>query len=161
MKHRAFWVRFFLVASLLTAAAIFWFSAQKGADSQTMSDGITVQAARIVRPDFDRLPPETQLSLLETVSYVVRKCAHFLEFMLLGFNLMGFFRLWRIEGKALSALGLAWLAGTLYAVTDELHQLFVNERSAAALDVMIDSGGALTGALVMAALLTLVLRRIK
>lgn len=159
MKHRAFWVRFFLVASLLTAAAIFWFSAQQGADSQMMSDGITLRAARIVRPDFEQLPPETRLSFLETVSYVVRKCAHFLEFMLLGFNLMGFYRLWRWEKKPLSALGLSWLTGALYAATDEIHQLFVSQRTAAVLDVLIDSAGALTGALAMGALLAIILRR--
>lgn len=159
MKHRAFWVRFFLIASLLTAAAIFWFSAQQGADSQSMSDGITIQAARFMKPDFDRLSPDARLSFLETVSYVVRKCAHFLEYALLGFNLMGFYRLWRWEKKPLNTLGLSWLTGTLYAATDEVHQLFISERSAAVIDVLIDSAGALTGALVMAALLALILRR--
>ena len=159
MKHRAFWVRFFLVASLLTAALIFWFSTQEGVESQALSDGVTLQAARIVKPDFEQLPPDTRMSFLETVSYVVRKCAHFLEFTLLGFNLTGLYRAWRWEKKPLNALGLALLTGALYAATDELHQLFISQRSAAVLDVLIDSAGALTGALVMTGLLALALRR--
>ena len=30
MKHPKFWARFFLIAAIVTAALIFWFSAQKG-----------------------------------------------------------------------------------------------------------------------------------
>lgn len=159
MRHRAFWVRFFLVASLATAAMIFWFSAQKGVSSQAMSDGVTLRAARIVRPDFEQLPPETRQSFLESLSVVIRKSAHFLEFALLGFNLAGFYRLRRQDRPSRAALGASWLTGTLYAITDELHQLFVNERAAAVLDVAIDSAGTLAGALVALAVLMLVIKQ--
>ena len=56
MKHRVFWARFFLVAALVTAALIFWFSAQKGEKSQLMSDGITLRVAHILKPDFKEMP---------------------------------------------------------------------------------------------------------
>ena len=39
--------------------------------------------------------------------------------------------------------------GTLYAVTDELHQGFVGGRHPAVLDVCIDSSGVIAGVLVM------------
>ena len=157
-KHRTFWIRFFLVASLLTAAMIFWFSAQQGPESQMMSDGVTLQVAPIVRPDFVSMPAPARASFLETLSVVVRKCAHFLEYALLGFNLSCLFRLWRESWPPVAAHGVAWLIATLYAATDEAHQLAVSQRSGALLDVLIDSGGALTGALVAALCLLLIER---
>ena len=159
MKHQKFWSGFFLAAALLTAALIFYFSAQKGVDSQAVSDGLTLQVARIIRPDYAQMPVQAQQSFLEMLSTLVRKCAHFCEFALLGFNLMGHLRLRDLSMDPRACRLQSWLIATLYAMTDELHQLFINERSAQVLDVLIDSAGALTGALVMTGLMALVLRR--
>ena len=148
MKHRIFWTRFFLAATLATAALIFFFSAQQGPDSAALSDGVTLQVAKVVNPDFNDLSPVQKLSFLEQLSAIVRKCAHFGEFALLGFNLLCWLWLRRWRRPALGALPPAWGIATLYAGTDELHQMFVSERGPALLDVCIDSAGALTGALV-------------
>ena len=159
MKHRVFWARFFLVAAILTAALIFWFSAQKGDDSQQMSDGITLQVAKILKPDLQQMSEEARLSYLEWLSLVVRKNAHFCEYMLLGFNLMGWLRLSDLRADPRKRALLAWIIATLYAGSDELHQLFINERAAALVDVGIDSAGGLTGVLIAMLLLALALRR--
>ena len=50
----------------------------------------------------------------------------------------------------------AWAIATLYAATDELHQIFVPGRTGKVTDILLDSAGALLGVL----LLTLVLRAI-
>ena len=42
----------------------------------------------------------------------------------------------------------AWAAGTLYAVTDEIHQLFVPGRACAPLDMLIDSAGVAAGVII-------------
>ena len=65
-------------------------------------------------------------------------------------------RLRRWDRPRVAALPWAWLLATLYAATDEWHQSFVEARGPALLDVGIDSAGALTGALVMLALLMIV-----
>ena len=44
--------------------------------------------------------------------------------------------------------GLAFALGTLYAVTDELHQMFVPGRMGRPLDVAIDALGVACGILV-------------
>jgi VanZ family protein len=54
--------------------------------------------------------------------YVLRKCAHVTEYAVLAF-----------------------LAGVLYAASDELHQSFVRGRHASPIDVAIDSVGLLIG----------------
>ena len=92
------------------------------------------------------------------VTHLVRKCAHFTEFALLGASLLPaacdlYDR--RQSGDAgRSSAGVrraagvgAWLFGTLYAVTDEVHQIFVAGRSCELTDVLIDSAGVLAGVL--------------
>ena len=148
MKNRVFWARFFLAATIATAIAIFCFSAQQGPDSAALSEGVTLTVARLMRPGFDALPEAEKLAYMEKLGYVVRKCAHFSEFALLGFNLCCWLRLRRHDRPRAAALPLAWLIATLYAGTDELHQMFVSERGPAVLDVCIDSAGAAAGVLV-------------
>ncbi len=43
----------------------------------------------------------------------------------------------------------SWAFGTLYAITDEIHQLFIQGRSCEFRDVCIDSLGVLTGIVLM------------
>ena len=155
MKARRYPALFFLVMTLLTAAAIFFFSSQPGEDSSALSDGIALEVAQLVKPDFKSLPPEEQLAFMDALGLVVRKCAHFTEFALLGFNLLGWLRLKRRPPR--QPVPAAWGIATLYAGTDEFHQMFVDRRGPALLDVGIDSAGALAGVLLMTACLLLVL----
>ena len=159
MKHRVFWTRFFLAASIVTAALIFFFSAQQGPDSSAMSEGLTLTVAKLVRPDLMELPPAEQLAYLEKLGFIVRKCAHFSEFTLLAFNLACWLRLRFYEKGRAFALPRAWLIATLYAGTDELHQMFVAERAPAVVDVCIDSAGALTGVMIAMLGMLLITRR--
>ena len=43
--------------------------------------------------------------------------------------------------------GWAWVVGTLYAASDEIHQLFVPGRSGQLRDVLLDSAGVAAGIL--------------
>ncbi len=72
---------------------------------------------------------------LGTGDLVLRKLAHFAEYAILAVLL------YRAVGRAPAALALA----SLYAATDEVHQLFVAGRHASPLDWLIDSAGAAAG----------------
>ena len=76
-------------------------------------------------------------------NHMVRKSAHFTEYLVLGllfFN--GFF-----SGKAaLKALALSLVVGVCYAASDEIHQYFVPGRTMKVTDVMIDGLGVFCGA---------------
>ena len=91
------------------------------------------------------------------LSFAVRKCAHFTEYLLLGLSLFATVReydpvrLERNEQWQRTAL-LSWGIGTLYALTDEIHQAFVPGRSCEIRDMLIDSCGVAAGVLIMAAL---------
>ena len=148
------WVRVLLwICVTLNAALIFAFSCQSGEKSMDASDQVVLPFVEWVchaRPD---MPRKTLEGLYWTLQTVVRKGAHFLEYALLGFLmlLLGESCSWRHRGW------IAWGGGTLYAITDEVHQLFSDGRSAQATDVLIDSAGVLAG--VLAAMLTLSLTR--
>lgn len=93
----------------------------------------------------------------DLLSMLVRKTAHFTEYMILGASLAVNVCDWvkrRIDDRTTkpSALFLwlpAWAIGTIYAVTDEVHQYFVPERACALADMMIDSAGVAAGAAVV------------
>ena len=69
---------------------------------------------------------------------VLRKLAHAAEFAVLGALLV------RATGRA----GLAFALGTLYAVSDELHQVLVPGRIGSPFDVAIDTVGVAFGVLI-------------
>ena len=66
---------------------------------------------------------------------VLRKLAHAAEFAVLGLLLV----------RALRRPLLAFWLGTVYAVTDELHQSFIPGRVGSPLDVAIDAAGVAVG----------------
>jgi VanZ family protein len=69
---------------------------------------------------------------------VLRKLAHFAEFAVLAALV------YRASGRALVSVA----AASLYAVTDEVHQLFVSGRQGSPVDWLVDTAGAITGVLV-------------
>jgi VanZ family protein len=76
---------------------------------------------------------------LGTWDMLLRKAAHMAEFAILGALLL------RALGRELPA----FLAGVAYAVSDEIHQHFVEGRHASALDVALDSVGVAVGIYVL------------
>ena len=96
---------------------------------------------------------------MENLSFFVRKGAHFTEYLFLGVSLSlwirervraGKSRLGNRAGGRFRGLSpAAWAAGTAYAVTDEIHQIFVADRSGQIRDVVIDSAGVLAGVLLI------------
>jgi len=114
----------------------------------------------------------------EMLSYLVRKGAHFTEYAVFGVSLLAlgreiaFFGCFPAENgkkdqsgsrrdktekgtkirremspKAVALIG--WAAGTLYAVTDEIHQVFVPGRFGQIRDVIIDSMGVAMGIVIL------------
>lgn len=106
------------------------------------------QTGYFLLPVIRWLFPSATLAQLVLAHHVLRKLAHFVEYLVLGVLLYR-----AIDGTtfnpriALRALGLA----VLFAVGDELHQSFVSGRTAAAWDCLIDAAGAAAGVALVAA----------
>ena len=56
---------------------------------------------------------------------------------------MGFINTYNISYK--KKIGISFLIGLLYAISDEFHQLFSSGRTAKIMDVGIDSAGVIFG----------------
>jgi VanZ family protein len=82
------------------------------------------------------------------IDAVGRKLIHFGEYALLCFL---WWRLLRSAMPDRRAALLAFLISSLYAVTDEFHQSFVDGRHGTPVDWAIDSAGAAAAALVVTA----------
>ena len=54
-----------------------------------------------------------------------------------------------IQTEKLHRIVLPWVIGTVYAVSDEVHQLFVEGRSCEVRDMLLDSAGVAAGVLLM------------
>jgi len=133
-----------LVIVIAVMVMIFWFSAQEGEDSARLSAGLTQWLLSKLMPGYNDLPDDMKLAALQRFGFWVRKAAHFTEYALLGAALTA--HLHYVIARKIPLC--AWGITTLYAMTDELHQMFVGGRGPAVRDVCIDSAGALTGALV-------------
>ena len=152
------WVR--ILTTALTVAmmiVIFCFSMQDAEKSDQTSGKISKEVVHVVHPDYDQKPPEIQRGIFDDVQHVVRKTAHFTEYTLLG--LLTRLCLFSWFGKRKWLLPAAWGAGTLYAVTDELHQRLIDGRSGQWTDVLLDSSGVLAGALIAGLILFLASKR--
>ena len=127
------------VLLLLWMGMIFYFSAQPAADSTVTSNSTAMLLYRIYR--FLGLHGASEYDFLETYMPVIRKTAHLIEFMILGILVTVNVR----EYKNKNALLWTLLLSSAYAISDELHQLFVINRSCEIRDMLIDCLGAYVG----------------
>ena len=155
MKHKVWIVRIILIALILGwMFIIFDFSADDGDESQTLSDKITIKVVHIIKPSYDSLPKAEQKVLFNKVSFIVRKIGHFGEYGILGLLVTGllltFDKIRKIKLKWIVLISTLWC--TVYAVTDEVHQLFVHGRSAKVGDVFVDMFGGFLAAVILVAI---------
>lgn len=138
------------VPALAWMGVIFSLSAQPAPESASLSTGLSdvlLDAVRNISPGLKTDP--------EAFNEALRTAAHFGIYHILGALLLPAVWLrWRKDAKWTILASLA--IGAIYAVSDELHQLFVPGRGAQLTDVLVDASGALTGALLAYGILTLV-----
>ncbi len=152
------WVRILTTAlTIAVMVLIFCFSMETAEQSDHTSGWISRTIIKIIDPDYDRKTAEEQIEIYDSVQHAVRKTAHFTEYALLGLMIRFCIESW--TGTRKWSIPLAWISGTLYAVTDEIHQLMISGRSGQWTDVAIDSCGAALGAAAAALIIILISRR--
>ena len=118
------------------AGVIFFMSAKTGSDLIDGDDLIS---------RVKRLLNDIQTAWFGPGVDIASSLAHFCEFTVFGALLQNAFR---GHVRPWIAVGLAILVGSLYGITDEIHQLFVPDRACDPIDWLVDTAGALLGALV-------------
>ena len=135
----------FTVLTFLWVGVIFSFSLQTGEVSGDMSSSILQKMISWAAVEvFEEFEPITQIQW-DFLHLILRKCAHFTEFAILG--MLSTFTLFqtKVARKALIAIGFCLAIASM----DETLQLFVDGRVGSAMDVLIDVAGAGVGVLVV------------
>lgn len=116
---------------ILWMTLIFFFSSQTGQESSSVSGVVS----DTVIPVFGEVLTNS------SIEFIIRKCAHMLEYFVLGVLVVLAFQ----KQKQLNSFGVCLLFCMLYACSDEFHQLWVSGRSGQLQDALIDTMGALVG----------------
>src|SRR5690554_7578811 len=101
---------------------IFYLSCQAGEESSKLSAGITDAIVKAVKT----VAPQTDMDI-DTFNHLLRKNAHFFSYFVLGLLVMNALSNSGIRGFRCIVLALG--VSILYAVSDEVHQLFVPGRA--------------------------------
>ena len=132
-------------ALLLWMIIIFVYSSKNGTESDKQS--------ALVIYVFNALGIDLNSMLGDLATFIVRKTAHFTEYLVLFLLAYNTFKNYLNKR---SAIIYSILLTFGYACTDEIHQLFVPGRTGKFRDVLIDTSGSIFGGIVI----TLVNKRI-
>lgn len=119
---------------------IFSLSAQNGEESSDLSGSFVMAILEWLKIDIDE--------------GLLRTCAHCLEFM--GLSLLIFNATYSTCETKLTPL-IAFAGTVFYAITDEIHQIFVPGRAFQLSDLLVDSTGALIGVIASFVILKFIL----
>lgn len=120
---------------------IFRFSSHGSEKSEKISGEPIKKVAESVSEEFRKLPEKKKKEVLDPYHKALRKTAHVVEYAVLGMLAYIAFLQHKKKKIILSATTLC----AFYAITDEIHQLFVKGRACRWYDVLIDTGGSLIG----------------
>ncbi|MCH5167756.1 MAG: VanZ family protein [Erysipelotrichales bacterium] len=125
---------------------IFSFSNKNGEESGSMS----AKLIRGVVLVFTDIKDEERIeNIIDKYSFVVRKSAHFFEYFVLGILVINVLISF---GKYKHLFIYASLFCIFYAITDECHQLFIDNRSGQISDVLLDSSAGIISSFLLSKL---------
>ena len=132
-----------LTLLLGTFFIIFGFSSQNAEESGGLSSNI----AKFILQQVHNKDIKNDNQILKRTESVIRKMAHFSIYTLMGFLLMSFISTYDLKENKRIMVSLC--IGAIYAISDEIHQLFVPGRSGQITDILLDSMGVLLGILLV------------
>ncbi len=134
----------FAIFIIINCIVIFSFSSQN-AEKSSATSSIVVEKVTETITNINRSVKKE--SIVDTVTFFVRKTAHFSIYTLLGVWLMCEAGTYNISKKR--KLIISVILGGLYAISDEFHQGFVSGRSPEIRDVCIDTCGVAFGCIII------------
>ena len=148
------WVIVGRVVFTLALAGCIWFIFSNSMAVAQVSSASSGRVLQLMQVALRRLGHPALAQRL--TQHVVRKMAHFCEYLLEGFLLMLCMRVY--SRHPLRHITVPMLGGGLTALTDETIQLYSPGRSSQVTDVWLDSVGVLAG--ILAALVLMALCRL-
>lgn len=121
-----------IILVIIWMSVIFIMSSFDGSVSSSQSNFIV-----------DKLVNIFNIENTDIVSLIVRKLAHYIEYLILGVLMINMFSDFNI--KINTKYIIAIIICIIYASSDEIHQIFIAGRCFAIRDILIDSMGAISG----------------
>lgn len=134
-----------IITFMLTIAVcitIFRFSSEDSGKSIGTSS-LVIDFIININPYTKNLNIIKKEEIKENIKMPVRKLAHFSIYTTLGITIMCYVSTYTITRY--KKIGISLCIGVFYAISDEIHQLFVPGRSGQVTDVFIDAIGVLFG----------------
>ncbi len=119
-----------IILVLIWMIIIFIMSSFNAEDSANQSNFIVNIIANILN-----------INNISLLCLIIRKLAHFTEYLILGTLVINMFTKNNISRSYLLSIILC----VIYATSDEIHQLFIPGRACQIKDILIDSVGSITG----------------
>ena len=127
---------------------IFILSNQPAEESTELSDGfISKTIGNIYKITHKNVSEEKLIEIQDKYTVITRKTAHFTIYLILGLLIGMLLKEYNITNKQLIIYGI--LICMTYAITDEIHQIFVPGRSGEIKDIIIDTCGSTVGITLM------------
>ena len=145
------WVIVGRVVFTLALAGCIWFIFSNSMAVAQVSSASSGRVLTLLQGALRRLGHPALAQRL--TQHVVRKMAHFCEYLLEGFLLMLCMRVY--TRQYIWHISVPMLGGVLTALTDETIQIFSPGRSSQVTDVWLDSAGVLAGILTALVLMAL------
>ena len=129
-----------IILAIIWMGVIFMFSAQVSDESKSSSNKVTSAVVNtVISIKKENISEEKRQKIIEDKTFIVRKSAHFTEYFILGLILILYLQ--TKEKLTTKYIILAIIFCVLYAISDEIHQLFVDGRSCKIMDILIDTCG--------------------
>lgn len=123
---------------------IFLLSNQKAQESKQLSNSfMTKTIIKIYEVGHGKITEEKKTEIQENYAFIVRKTAHFTIYLILGLLVSIVFTEKCSNLKEIIIYGV--LICMTYAISDEIHQMFVSGRSGEIRDVLVDTCGSTIG----------------
>ncbi len=130
-----------LIFVIVTMGYIFFLSSQSGKESNELSYKFMIQLKDYIE-SAKWITPSIKEIFFSSPGMVTRKLAHIAIYFILGLGVYLILPIkWAIKNRILIGITIC----ILYAITDEIHQMFIPNRSAQILDIIIDSIGGIIG----------------
>ena len=134
---------------------IFGFSGQEGEKSGSISWQITEAVTKNIK-QIQTLEETQKEITLKKIEHIIRKLAHFSLYTVVGILMMSLMSTYNIE--QIKRYGVSLGVGMIYAISDEIHQSFIPDRTPAVGDVFIDTCGVIFGIILVRVVMLIILK---
>lgn len=156
MKDRILKNKYSIICGILVILwmiSVFLFSNQASVESTTTSGNFITHFVTFFN---SYLSEEKIQEIVNILQPIVRKLAHFSLYTLGGILIATFF--YTLKSKVVYVKSYSIALGSIYACTDEIHQLYVPGRSGEIRDILIDTVGIIFGVFIVVVIRLLVKR---